>query len=274
MLEIVFGESACSSLKIAKGSERTDVYCFDIALSVGTISDDGLGLLRKNVLRQMLSFDPGKERDILAEERMEKTKSSLSSLLGRYKDGEPVRIWYSCNPDELCGMYWLMAQLRPLKCRTAIYLVRLPVWEYRKEHAVISRNGWGDVDSSEWETYLSMQEEVQPTALSYCSMEWQRLREENAPLRVMLNGKLQSAPEDIYDSFIFRELERQPEEFKMAYLIGGVLGRYQLGIGDVLIARRIEKMIADGILEVVREASAGELSYRRILRKTGKQPEK
>lgn len=274
MLEIVFGESACGSLKIAKGSEKIDVYCFDIALSVGTISDDGLGSLRKNVLRQMLSFDPGKERDILAEERMEKTKSSLSSLLGRYKDGEPVRIWYSCNPDELCGMYWLMAQLRPLKCRTAIYLVRLPVWEYRKDHAVISRNGWGDVDCSEWETYLSMQEEVQPAAFSYCSMEWQRLREENAPLRVMLNGKLQSAPEDIYDSFIFRELERQPEEFKMAYLIGGVLGRYQLGIGDVLIAWRIEKMIADGILEVVREASAGELSYRRILRKTGKQPEK
>ena len=51
--------------------------------------------------------------------------------------------------------------------------------------------------------------------------------------RQMLNGKLQSVSEDIYDSFILREIAEQPEQFKMAIVIGNVLGKYQLGISDV-----------------------------------------
>ena len=38
--------------------------------------------------------------------------------------------------------------------------------------------------------------------------------------RAMLNGKLQSVSEDIYDSFILREIAEQPEQFKMAIVIG------------------------------------------------------
>ena len=43
-------------------------------------------------------------------------------------------------------------------------------------------------------------------------MKWNQLQNENAPLRAMLNGKLQSVSEDIYDSFILREIAEQPEE--------------------------------------------------------------
>ena len=104
MIEIVFGESACGSLKIAQtygkgkyrgsavsifmrhedgsvpssdemkkaqlqaqeqeriawenaiplGGKSSDVYCFDMALSVGDISDNGIGEQRKNVFKKML----------------------------------------------------------------------------------------------------------------------------------------------------------------------------------------------------------------------------
>lgn len=83
----------------------------------------------------------------------------------------------------------------------------------------------------------------------------------------MLNGKLQSVSEDIYDSFILREIAAQPEQFKMATVIGNVLGKYQLGISDVWIANRIDKMIENDILNIVQDAPKGETSYRRILRK-------
>ena len=53
-------------------------------------------------------------------------------------------------------------------------------------------------------------------------MKWNQLQNENAPLRAMLNGKLQSVSEDIYDSFILREIAEQPEQFKMAIVIGKV----------------------------------------------------
>ena len=186
MVEIVFSESACGSLKIAQtygrgkyrgsaisvfirhengsvpssnemkeaqlqaqeqeciacenaiplGGKSSDVYCFDMALSVGDISDNEIGEQRKNVLKKMLSVWFVEDLDYQVEEKIQKIKTTLSSVIERYVAGEEVRIWYSYNPDELCGMYWLMKQLRPLNCQTTIYLVKLPTWEYGKENAL------------------------------------------------------------------------------------------------------------------------------------------
>ena len=194
MVEIVFGESACGSLKIAQtygrgkyrgsaisvfmrhedgsvpssnemkkgtasstrtrmyclgenaiplGGKSSDVYCFDMALSVGDISDNGIGEQRKNVLKKMLSVWFVEDLDYQVEEKIQKIKTTLSSVIERYVAGEEVRIWYSYNPDELCGMYWLMKQLRPLNCQTTIYLVKLPTWEYGKENTMTSKIAWG-----------------------------------------------------------------------------------------------------------------------------------
>ena len=266
MVEIVFSESACGSLKIAQtygrgkyrgsaisvfirhengsvpssnemkeaqlqaqeqeciawenaiplGGKSSDVYCFDMALSVGDISDNEIGEQRKNVLKKMLSVWFVEDLDYQVEEKIQKIKTTLSSVIERYVAGEEVRIWYSYNPDELCGMYWLMKQLRPLNCQTTIYLVKLPTWEYGKENAMTSKISWGEVSPSEWGNYITLQEKAEPVFLSACAMKWNQLQNENAPLRAMLNGKLQSVSEDIYDSFILREIAEQPEQFKMA----------------------------------------------------------
>ena len=297
MIEIVFGESACGSLKIAQtygkgkyrgsavsvfmrhedgsvpssdemkeaqiqaqeqehiawenaiplGGKSSDVYCFDMALSVGDISDNGIGEQRKNVLKKMLSVWFVEDLDYQVEEKIQKIKTTLSSVIERYVAGEEVRIWYSYNPDELCGMYWLMKQLRPLNCQTTIYLVKLPAWEYGKENTMTSKIAWGEVSPGEWGKYITLQEKAKPVFLSACAMKWNQLQNENAPLRAMLNGKLQSVSEDIYDSFILREIAEQPEQFKMAIVIGNVLGKYQLGISDVWISNRIDKMLEDGV---------------------------
>lgn len=315
MIEIVFSDSACGSLKLARnygkgngvataiflrhqddkdptaeeiqeaqlraekdarfswenaiplGGESGDVYCFDIALSVGDISDDGLGEQRKSVLRSMLSICPFDDLEHQIEEKMLKSKTALSSVMERYIKGEEIRIWYSYNPDELCGMYWLMAQLWPLNCQTAINCVKLPVWDYGKANTIISRNAWGEIAPGEWGKYTSCQEKVRPELISAYAMKWRQLQEENAPLRVMLNGQLQSVPEDFYDSFIVREIATQPEQFKMAIVIGNVIGKYQLGIGDAWVSFRIEKMIHNGILEIVQDTPENDISYCRILRK-------
>ena len=266
MIEIVFGESACGSLKIAQtygkgkyrgsavsvfmrhedgsvpssdemkeaqiqaqeqehiawenaiplGGKSSDVYCFDMALSVGDISDNGIGEQRKNVFKKMLSVCFVEDLDYQVEEKIQKIKTTLTSVIERYVAGEEIRIWYSYNPDELCGMYWLMKQLQPLNCQTTIYLVKLPTWEYGKENTMTSKIAWGEVSPGEWGNYITLQEKANPVFLSACAMKWNQLQNENAPLRAMLNGKLQSVSEDIYDSFILREIAEQPEQFKMA----------------------------------------------------------
>ena len=252
---------------IPLGGKSCDVYCFDMALSVGDISDNGIGEQRKNVFKKMLSVCFVEDLDYQVEEKIQKIKTTLTSVIERYVAGEEIRIWYSYNPDELCGMYWLMKQLQPLNCQTTIYLVKLPTWEYGKENTMTSKIAWGEVSPGEWGNYITLQEKANPVFLSACAMKWNQLQNENAPLRAMLNGKLQSVSEDIYDSFILREIAEQPEQFKMAIVIGNVLGKYQLGISDVWISNRIDKMLEDGVLEIIQDAPKGETNYRRILRK-------
>lgn len=96
---------------------------------------------------------------------------------------------------------------------------------------------------------------------------WRELQQENAFLRAMLNGKLVSAPESLYDAFILRELAKQEEEFMEARLVGQVLGKYQLGISDAWIALRIEQFIQGGLLIPVTTPAPDDPVYRRILRK-------
>ena len=62
------------------------------------------------------------------------------------------------------------------------------------------------------------------------------------------------------------EIAEQPEQFKMAIVIGNVLGKYQLGISDVWISNRIDKMLEDGVLKFTGRTK-GKTNYRRILRK-------
>lgn len=293
MIEIVFSESACGSLRAAQNYGRgpyhgsacavffsttdgaaptpeeqqaaqrraeeearrawesavpleirhEDVYCFDLALSTGELSGNRL--------------EP-------------QDSAALTALLERYRTGEALRIWYSHQPDELCGLCWLMAQLKTVGSRAAVSLVRLPEWEYGAEGTVVTRNDWGEAEPSAWGRALSRQEPVPPALLAACAGRWRQLQEENAPLRISLNGQLQSAPADLYDSFLLRELAAQPEQFPMAALIGTVLGKYQLGISDGWLALRIEKLIRAGVLEIVQEAPQGALSYARILRKERK----
>lgn len=115
--------------------------------------------------------------------------------------------------------------------------------------------------------YLPLQREVKPALLNACAMRWKQLQQENAPLRIYLNGKLQSASENIYDSFILREVDEQADEFSEANLIGNVLGKNQLGIGDAWIALRMEKFIKEGMFTIVTTPSADDLIYHRTLRK-------
>lgn len=249
------------------GSKGTDLYCFDLALSIGEITEIEIGSQRRETLSKLRSICPIEVADDELEEKLIKDQMALDAVLERCAAGEPIRIWYSHNPDEMCGMYWLMSQLRPMHCRGPVYLVRLLEWEFREDGVICTHNGWGEIGPGEWGRYQMLQQEATPAFFALCSAKWSQLKEENAPLRVFLNGQLQSVSETVYDSFILREIGKQPEVFAEAVAVGNVLGKYQLGIGDAWIALRIEKMIEEGMLEVAEPAPEGDIIYRQKLRK-------
>lgn len=318
MIEIVFSDSACGSLKAAQhwgegeyagrcvgaivshadgsrpsrrekreaqrqaeaqdrrawergapmGGNTDDVFGLDLALDVGEIAEAGFRDGRLAALRRLFGPYPHGEGLQAAGDIIDRTFRDLETLQACAAEGEPVRIWYSDAPAERCGLCWFMDLLDRWKTPDVpAVLVKLPAWEDRGDGEVTRADGWGEIAPGDWSRYAGAQRTAPAALRRACAGRWARLREENAPLRVVLNGRLVSAPEDVYDDVIRREIAREDKTFREAEVIGRVLGRYRLGIRDGWVALRIDEMIRRGELEAVSNAAADQPDYHRTLRK-------
>lgn len=306
MIEILFSESAAGSMKLAKGiknivgsstavfihnedgaeispeeleAERLrveeeyrkkrenttqvegtpqDVACFPLNLSMGDIlepfSDTRTEFLQSTVMIGGPNFSR------IGAELMESARKSLERVRATR---EPVRIWTSRNPDEFCGFCHILTELPK---DADIRVVELPEYEvFGKE--IRTYSGWGEIDPYELGRFQHLERPLSTTERRYFSMLWRTMQQENSPLRAMVNGQLLSVGADFYDGIILREIEKQPVEFHEGRLIGDVLGRYQLGLGDSLIALRIEEFISRGMLTPTTEPMEDRPIYHRFLRK-------
>ena len=318
MIEVVFGDSACGSLKMAQhygegeyqccisvatssdeadpeynklieearleaerkhrgrwekatpmGGDPGDVYGFSLALSVGDISEDSIGVKRLETLEWLYSIYPDNMGKEAAFELQESAVKSLDSVCKRIAVGEETRIWYSNNPDEMCGLYWFMNQIIQMEVPfEQIYSVKLPEWDKDENESDKRRTGCGELAPEEWIRYLPLQKLIPTVYCRYCSSQWKQLQTENALLRAVLNGQLVSVPKTLYDDFIIREINKADDVFNEAMIIGKVLGKYHLGIGDAWVAHRIEQMILEGKLETVTSAAKDAPIYHRELKKS------
>ena len=137
----------------------------------------------------------------------------------------------------------------------------------RPDGAVVQYVGWGEVEPYQFGRMALSGEKLPVNAMRMMADRWKQLQQENAPLRAVLNGRLVSAPESLYDSYILREIAAQGQEFNGAMVVGNVLGKYRLGIGDGWVAWRMEQFIREGLIEPVTPVERDWPSYRRVFRK-------
>lgn len=247
---------------VPMGGRASDVFGFPLALSTGDISEDVPGPRRQAELRRLYdSVFPGEPGRAL----WNGLDENLQAVRDRAAAGEDVRIWYSETPDELCGLFWFMTQL-PRK-HGRVWLMKLPDWEVREDGTMVEATGWGEVAPGEFGRYLPLQKAAPEIFCRRCAARWKELQAENAPLRAVVNGRLAGVAEDFYDHFIRREIDAEAPVFQEARLIGNVLGKYQLGVGDFWIALRIEEMLRQGRLRAVTKAGPDEPVYWRKLQK-------
>jgi hypothetical protein len=237
------------------GGRQEDVIGLSFALDIGDITSPVNGALRRGLITRMLDADPWSEL-LNMEDSINHywgvCVSDLEKLMMRAKDGEPVRIWYSNAPYSMCGYYNTIYQLKNYKCR--ISAVKLPDCLQLGEQGVKSAVSWGNIRPGEFAYYLPLESEIPDSVQQTVIKEWEMLKSENAPLRIVLNGKLHSVEIDFYDYFIRKEI---PEDtFKVGPLIGLVIGKNQLGISDWIIAQRIKSMIESGELKVIKKDQA------------------
>lgn len=252
---------------IPMGGNPQDVFGFNLILSIGDISKDDFANRRQQAIDALWSIYPNDPSDGNFDVTSE-LLTALNAIRERAALGEDIRIWYSNQPDELCGLYWFMAELQPLEEQLGtVLIVKLPEHEYRENNTVVNHVSWGEIPPGEWHGYIILAETTTSVFRRHCAARWGELQTENASLRAMLNGKLVSVPENIYDDFIFREIAVEGDEFHEANLIGRVLGKYQLGIGAAWVAHRIEKMIDEAKLIVISTPPKDGPIYRRRLKK-------
>ena len=241
------------------GGQAADVFGFSLGFAMGELSENMMGEQRRKTIMQLL----GKQM----QKPLEQAERNLEQIHKRVQQDEPVRIWYSEQPEECCGMCWFCAQLHQWQQYGPVFLVKLPNW-IEEGKTLVQYSGWGEVQLKNWGKLAQMQQQVGAGFVQGAAGAWNQLCCENAPLRVLLNGRIQSVSSDFYDPYIELELKQQPEEFYEAQLIGSVIGKYGLRIGDGWLAMRIEQMVRDGKLAFVRWADPeNPEGYRRWLKK-------
>lgn len=89
---------------------------------------------------------------------------------------------------------------------------------------------------------------------------WNELKEDNSPLRALINGRILGVSEDFYDFLLWKRITRKPE--KQARVIGEILGFYRVGISDWWFAKRIDYYIQKGKIKVIEDS---ENKYARVI---------
>jgi hypothetical protein len=150
--------------------------------------------------------------------------------------------------------------LKEYNCKVSA--IKLPQYIQRSDNEIQFYTSWGEVQAEKFYKFLPLEKELSSCEIRSFSSGWTELKEENSILRAVVNGKVIGVQEDFYDHIIRKEI--QEGEFLMARLIGNILGKYPLGIGDWWYAKRIIWMIEQGELVVVQKQKE---IYQQVLKK-------
>lgn len=265
MIEVLFGESAAESMKCAKSS-RTASYSKDDG-PTSVLGNRSLIPKRKKVWTAV----PGTPDEVIclafmldigdirqpadSDARLEmlthihtwinaKTflhyKNDYKRLKELAASGSAIRIWYSHAPDAYCGLCWLCHEFRNMDIEISV--IDLPKYDMHSEtNIIIKYCSWNEVEHERFSEYLDREKHLTALERRMYAQEWSEASDSNSMLRAVVNGKLLSVPEEFYDFLILNRITEQPE--KEARIIGDILGKTQIAVGDGWYAYRIQKMI-------------------------------
>ncbi|MBS6504055.1 MAG: DUF1835 domain-containing protein [Clostridium sp.] len=267
MVEVLFGESGATFMKIAieKGvisGSPEKVICLALMLDIGDIKEKVDSSYRQNLIFDMYTQNGYDNNEDILKELQKTGKQYIDEqnrLINYVLKGEPIRIWYSNAPYEMCGFYYMCDLLKDIP--TEISVVKLP--DYIKiDNIIVSFQSLEEIAPEQFRTLISYEKRISAIEVKMFSNEWLALIEDNSPLRVVVNGQLIGVEENFYDNLIYKHIGYEP--MKEVRIIGKILGCYQLGIKDWWYASRIEYMIENNKIKIVEDCAN---KYERIISK-------
>jgi len=115
----------------------------------------------------------------------------------------------------------------------------------------------------DWHQYVDMQKKLAADEKDAYCLAWEKLMEENAPLRDVKEKKVLSVQEDYYDELIMNEADSFKKAFQEGWLVGNVRDK-AAELPEYFVLSRIDKLIADNRLVVTEEAGSWPRSFRKL----------
>lgn len=232
------------------GGRSSDIFCFEYDLAFGDISEKIPGdkryqFLHRSISKMYTSDKHGNLADEWVSDLKKKNQKYLKELRKAIKEGTSFRVWYSSAPDELNSFYWLMSFFDKQKCYSNVSTVYIPpdYWQGRW-----FCRGTGMIEPGKFYEALSLEKSLSKEQIVAYSERWKQLQRENAQMRLMVSGNLVSLPIDFLDSFIYRAIEKLPETFTIARLVGDTMGESVIMVGDRPLFERVLHIIEKGDL--------------------------
>ena len=220
-----------------------DIAGIWLTADVGDISNLSDWERRIDGIQKLLEvYEDDQDED---EDWTERAAEQATALVGRLKNaaktGEPVRVWWSDAPGEACGYCWAMAILQDAV--GPVTSIKIPEHITSKDCSIHLRST-GDLTPELFSRLLSLEQAVLPAERKSRAAQWQKLVEENAPLRAMVGGDPCSVSVDFYDHVLHEMIPSTP--CRVEQIIGHALTKGPNGVSDWWYANRLRTMISDG----------------------------
>lgn len=242
MLNVCFGDSECGMLKQALiGQEVTFSHRL---LDIGKIQPEGFNESRREWTDKFFEICSKRNRTKIWKEDCER----FDRIISKAKEEKEIRIWYASSASSKCGFYHLVYSLKDIDCR--IHVVEMPGNIGFREPPF--EKSWGEIMPDVARYCLKLERELTQEEKQEITTFWDMLSKENSDLRVNIDNKITSVSIDYFDEEI-KSYAPKDKEFKLANLVGSMIGKSTHCISDGFVSDRIETMIDGGVFVVVGE---------------------
>jgi len=260
MIHVVFQEADVEVLQKAIDLDPTlsgDIRLIRDDYATGPIADifetEGYQA-RRDWIKSLLEASPYDTEMLmnLADDRM--TLHQLKKALDE-ESKETVWIWMGQNAHDVCGYFWMIAQLQDYQDRIVVlYMNNLPF--INEKGQIFYPTSLFEIQPKEFLKAKKLNRKVTTSEFEVDGDEWKRLSSENHTVRILEGGKkIAGKDADFYDKDVIGSLSK--EWLKGNKAMHQVLSKMKIKTGDVFLLWRMRQLAEEGKLQINGDPAKG-----------------
>jgi hypothetical protein len=161
---------------------------------------------------------------------------------------EEIWIWMGQNQHDVCGYYWLIAQLKDYQGRVQVlYMNNLPF--INEKGQLFYPTQLHEIQPKEFLKAKKLCRKVTLSEFEIDPDEWKRMAGENSMVRILEGGKkIASKGDDFYDADVLKGLTIEWQKGNKA--MHSILSKMKIKTGDVFLLWRMKRIAEEGRIEI------------------------